>query len=453
MKRHNFKGQGASHGNHKQPPRTRLDRRLRHPGARLQGHPHGRPDGRQQVTTLNLEVVRPTPSASWSWSRAPCPGPGAASSCCATRSRPRARREVAMTTATAPSARRRATVPRSVPRRSPAPHRPQRGGHELGHGRPRAGESSASSPTAPCSPGRHGPAGRRPARAPSRPRPGPRSAGGGGQAVPPEGHRPGPPGLEPLAAMSGGGVALGPKPRGYAQRTPRRWSAWPCCSALSRPGRRSGAVGARRRLEDGGAEDQGRRRRAAQARAGRPGAGRARPTRTTSPTARSPTCPRSQTMPGDQLSAHDVLAPTGVVFTDDTLPRARPSRRGDRPRPKPQPRRRAGGHRRRPPAAQATERARRTADRTSGSGEKTTIRDDVSHPPGGVREALRAHGPRASTSSSSIPGPPRSTSATPSSRPSACGSTKRQHAQPQGQGDAQPADQHSGSGPTPSGPS
>ena len=38
MKRHNFNGQGASHGNHQQPPRARVHRRLRHAVAGLQGH-------------------------------------------------------------------------------------------------------------------------------------------------------------------------------------------------------------------------------------------------------------------------------------------------------------------------------------------------------------------------------------------------------------------------------
>ena len=45
MKRHNFKGQGAAHGNHKKH-RPGFDRRLRHAGPGLQGHPDGRPDGR-----------------------------------------------------------------------------------------------------------------------------------------------------------------------------------------------------------------------------------------------------------------------------------------------------------------------------------------------------------------------------------------------------------------------
>ena len=57
MKRHNFKGQGASHGNHKSHRVAGLDRRVRDAGACVQGHEDGGPDGQRPVTTLNLEVV------------------------------------------------------------------------------------------------------------------------------------------------------------------------------------------------------------------------------------------------------------------------------------------------------------------------------------------------------------------------------------------------------------
>ena len=49
MKRHGFHGVGASHGVAPQPPQARLDRRLRHPGPRLQGHADGRPHGRRRA--------------------------------------------------------------------------------------------------------------------------------------------------------------------------------------------------------------------------------------------------------------------------------------------------------------------------------------------------------------------------------------------------------------------
>ena len=46
MKRHNFSGQGTSHGNHKKR-HARLDRRVRHSGPCVQGHEDGRPDGQR----------------------------------------------------------------------------------------------------------------------------------------------------------------------------------------------------------------------------------------------------------------------------------------------------------------------------------------------------------------------------------------------------------------------
>ena len=45
MKRHNFKGQGAAHGNAQEAPGPRLDRSLRHTGPGVQGDPDGRPYG------------------------------------------------------------------------------------------------------------------------------------------------------------------------------------------------------------------------------------------------------------------------------------------------------------------------------------------------------------------------------------------------------------------------
>ena len=45
MKRHGFKGQGAAPRRAGRAPSARLDRWLRHPGPRLQGHPHVGPHG------------------------------------------------------------------------------------------------------------------------------------------------------------------------------------------------------------------------------------------------------------------------------------------------------------------------------------------------------------------------------------------------------------------------
>jgi hypothetical protein len=55
MKRHGFKGQGASHGAHRvhrRPARSAAAP----PRPRLQGHPHVGPDGQRRVTTQNLLV-------------------------------------------------------------------------------------------------------------------------------------------------------------------------------------------------------------------------------------------------------------------------------------------------------------------------------------------------------------------------------------------------------------
>ena len=49
MKRHGFKGLGASHGVAAQAPLAGFHRRLRDPGPRLQGRQDGRPDGRRAV--------------------------------------------------------------------------------------------------------------------------------------------------------------------------------------------------------------------------------------------------------------------------------------------------------------------------------------------------------------------------------------------------------------------
>jgi ribosomal protein L3 len=49
MKRHGFHGLKGQPRCRAQAPLARLDRRLRHAGARLQGHPDGRPDGQQAL--------------------------------------------------------------------------------------------------------------------------------------------------------------------------------------------------------------------------------------------------------------------------------------------------------------------------------------------------------------------------------------------------------------------
>ena len=57
MKRHNFKGQGASHGNHKHHRAPGVDRLVPFPGRVFKGLRMAGHMGHEQVTTLNLEVV------------------------------------------------------------------------------------------------------------------------------------------------------------------------------------------------------------------------------------------------------------------------------------------------------------------------------------------------------------------------------------------------------------
>ncbi len=58
MKRHNFSGQGASHGNHKKHRAPGAIGACATPARVFKGMTHGRPvRQRAKVTTLNLEVV------------------------------------------------------------------------------------------------------------------------------------------------------------------------------------------------------------------------------------------------------------------------------------------------------------------------------------------------------------------------------------------------------------
>ena len=57
MKRHNFRGQGASHGNHKHHRAPGSIGSASFPGRVLKGVKMSGQMGHQQVTTLNLEVV------------------------------------------------------------------------------------------------------------------------------------------------------------------------------------------------------------------------------------------------------------------------------------------------------------------------------------------------------------------------------------------------------------
>jgi large subunit ribosomal protein L3 len=75
MKRHNFKGQGASHGNHKHHRSPGSVGSCSFPGrvfkgVRMSGHM-----GHEQVTTLNLEVVSADPETNMLLVKGSVPGP------------------------------------------------------------------------------------------------------------------------------------------------------------------------------------------------------------------------------------------------------------------------------------------------------------------------------------------------------------------------------------------
>ena len=359
MKRHNFKGQGASHGNHRSHRVPGLHRRLRHAVARLQGHPHGRARwAATQVTALNLEVVSADAGA-----RA---GPGQGR-----RARgPGQRRGAAQlgqgaeqgregrddddrdgtASARAPCSPHHAKerpppVTRTVTRRNAA-------GHDLGSVEleptifglepNRAVLHQVVTAQLAASPGRH-PVDQDQGRGPRRRR----------QAVPPEGHRPGPSGLEPLAVHERRWRRPRARSRAATHSAPRRrWSAWPC----SRPSATGPTSGGSPSSTTGRSRSPG--------------------PRTPSPFCASSSStgtvlvvwphdeldversfanlPEAQTTTFAELSAHDILRADWLLFSDRTLPtavsdfsgthvvraggrRGRGGRRARRPRPTRQP--------------------------------------------------------------------------------------------------------------------
>ncbi|MFZ0059528.1 MAG: 50S ribosomal protein L4 [Acidimicrobiales bacterium] len=117
---------------------------------------------------------------------------------------------------------------------------------------------------------------------------------------------------------AGGGVALGPKPRDYWQRTPRKMVQQAFRCALSDRAR-SGAL----RLVDHWTMEVPRTKEALKSLAALDCSGRVLVvvTRDDDAVERSfRNVPGVQTMSGDQVTAHDLLAADVVVFTDETLP-------------------------------------------------------------------------------------------------------------------------------------
>jgi large subunit ribosomal protein L3 len=75
MKRHNFKGQGASHGNHKSHRAPGSIGACATPGRVFKGTKMAGRMGGQQVTTLNLEIVQSDPERELVLVKGAVPGP------------------------------------------------------------------------------------------------------------------------------------------------------------------------------------------------------------------------------------------------------------------------------------------------------------------------------------------------------------------------------------------
>jgi len=75
MKRHNFKGQGASHGNHKSHRKPGAIGSCSFPGRVFKGVRMAGHMGNEQVTTLNLEVVESDPERNLLLVKGSVPGP------------------------------------------------------------------------------------------------------------------------------------------------------------------------------------------------------------------------------------------------------------------------------------------------------------------------------------------------------------------------------------------
>jgi len=75
MKRHNFSGQGASHGNHKHHRSPGSDGYCSFPGRVFKGLRMAGHMGHEQVTTLNLEVVEADPERNLVLVKGSVPGP------------------------------------------------------------------------------------------------------------------------------------------------------------------------------------------------------------------------------------------------------------------------------------------------------------------------------------------------------------------------------------------
>ena len=178
MKRHNFKGQGASHGNHKSHRVPGSIGACATPSRVFKGTRMAGQMGGKQVTALNLQVVSADPERQLVLVKGAVPG--ARGTVVVLRDSVKATDQARRVTMT--SDRHRDPGPgQEGPAGAGHPdrHPPQRGRRRPGHGRPGAVHLRDRAQPGRAAPGRDRPAGRRPRRAPSRPRPGPRSAAAG----------------------------------------------------------------------------------------------------------------------------------------------------------------------------------------------------------------------------------------------------------------------------------
>ena len=358
-----LQGPGRGPRQPQEAPLAGLDRRLRHPGPGLQGHPdgrsHGRPAGHhaQPRGRPGRPRARADPGA-----RERSPGPAAAWSSCATRSR-------------APTAGAHHDAPTTIDRRPP--------GSVAGSGpSPSTAPSTAGASTAPCS-----------ARSTLDPqifgiepnvavlhqvvtaqlaaaRAGTQSTktraevrGGGAKPFRQKGTGRARQGSTRSPQWAGGGVALGPKPRSYAPAHPEEDDPPGPALGPVGPGRREGKVVVVDDWSFEVPEDQGRRGRPRRARARRPGARRPRRRRRLSPTAPSATCPTSR--PSWPASSTPT---TSCATTGSSSPTTRCRARRHRPRASrsPSPARPGGrrGRSRRGRGRRRRRRRRRAADAT-----------------------------------------------------------------------------------------
>ena len=212
MKRHGFKGLGAGHGTQRKHRVAGFHRRLRDARPRVQGPADGRPHGpRAARRRCRSTCTRSTPSAG----------------CCSSRAPSRARRGASLLVRSAvkggpvgSDAQVTASIAPTDAHR-PSGRRPHPGGGDLRQRDAARCALRRQRERLADAPGRRGPAGRRPPghALDEDPRPGQRWWR---QALPPEGHRPRPPGLDPRAAVRRRWHGPRPAAARLRRRRPRR---------------------------------------------------------------------------------------------------------------------------------------------------------------------------------------------------------------------------------------